>query len=221
MDIMGKMKAQQQEKTEAIKEAKEAAEAKASEYAALSARVDRLERTIGSLENTIADMTEALQGITPQKIEQFQQAGVKVFDPLKQTAEELNSEIKVAGGEAVGAVRSAAGKMEAAGNEAARRIRKAGERTWQDLAIEGVAIALSFTLINMGLWWFMGLSDIKKNVEYNRDRIDAIQWNQTTGTTEGARKYSPWEMYDFHNAWDNQQKYITNKLREEAAKNQK
>ena len=40
MDIMGKMKAQQTEKTEAI-------EAKASEYAALSARVERLESKQG------------------------------------------------------------------------------------------------------------------------------------------------------------------------------
>lgn len=107
MDIMGKMKAQQQEKTEALKEAKEAAEAKASEYAALSARVDRLERTIGSLENTIADMTEALQGITPQKIEQFQQAGVKVFDPLKDTADELAEEIKEAGQDAILSIKAA------------------------------------------------------------------------------------------------------------------
>ncbi len=107
MDIMGKMKAQQQEKTEALKEAKEAAEAKASEYAALSARVDSLERTIGSLENTIADMTEALQGITPQKIEQFQQAGVKVFDPLKDTAEELAQDIKEAGQDAILSIKAA------------------------------------------------------------------------------------------------------------------
>ena len=107
MDIMGRMKAQQQEKTEALKEAKEAAEAKASEYAALSARVDRLERTIGSLENTIADMTEALQGITPQKIEQFQQAGVKIFDPLKDTAAELAEEIKEAGQDAILSIKAA------------------------------------------------------------------------------------------------------------------
>lgn len=107
MDIMGRMKAQQQEKTEALKEAKEAAEAKASEYAALAARVDRLERTIGSLENTIADMTEALQGITPQKIEQFQQAGVKVFDPLKDTAAELAEEIKEAGQDAILSIKAA------------------------------------------------------------------------------------------------------------------
>lgn len=101
MDILGKMKAQQQEKTEAIKEAEEAAEAKASEYAALSARVDRLERTIGSLENTISNMTTALQGITPQKIEQFQQAGLKVFDPLKATAKKLSEDIKDAGEDAI------------------------------------------------------------------------------------------------------------------------
>lgn len=107
MDIMGRMKAQQQEKTEALKEAKEAAEAKASEYAALAARVDRLERTIGNLENTIADMTEALQGITPQKIEQFQQAGVKVFDPLKDTAAELAEEIKEAGQDAILSIKAA------------------------------------------------------------------------------------------------------------------
>lgn len=83
MDIMGKMKAQQTEKTEAIKEAKEAAEAKVSEYAALSARVERLESSITSLESTLQDMTTALQGITPQKIEQFQQAGEDAIRSIK------------------------------------------------------------------------------------------------------------------------------------------
>ncbi len=107
MDIMGKLKAQQQEKTEASKEAKEAAKAKANEYAALSARVEKLERTIQSLESTITDLTEALQGITPQKIEQFQQAGVKVFDPLKATAKKLSEDIKEAGEEAISAIKTA------------------------------------------------------------------------------------------------------------------
>lgn len=107
MDIMGKMKAQQQEKTEAIKEAKEAAETKAAEYAALSARVDSLEQTIGSLEATITDLTEALQGITPQKITEFQQAGVKVFDPLKATAKKLSEDIKEAGEDAILSIKAA------------------------------------------------------------------------------------------------------------------
>jgi len=200
------------------KEAKEAAEAKANEYAALSARVDRLEKAIEGLERTIGGLEKSLQGITPQRIESIQRAGEKVFEPLKQAAADLNKEIKAASGEAVGVVRSAAGKLQAAGNEAVRRISEAGERTWQELAIEGVAIALFFTLINMGLWWFMGLHEIKKDVDYNRNRIDAIHWNQTTGTTNGARKYSPWEMQDFYKAWDNQQTYIINKQREEAAK---
>ncbi len=102
MDIMGKMKAQQQEKTEAIKEAKEAAEAKASEYAALAARIDRLETSIERLE-------KALQGITPQKIEQMQKAGMKVFEPLQATAAQLSKEIKEAGAEAISSIEAAEG----------------------------------------------------------------------------------------------------------------
>lgn len=150
MDIMGKMKAKETEKTEVIKEAKEAAEAKVSEYAALSARVDRLEQTIGSLENTIADMTEALQGITPQKIEQFQQAGEGIFDPLKATAAELANDIQEAGEDAI------------------RSIKAAGGINWKGRIVSAFFIALFFLIGQFAIQYHFA-----PDVDYAR----RVMWN--------------------------------------------
>lgn len=205
MDIMGKMKAKEEERQKTAAELKEAEEAKAAEYAALQARIDELETTVTSLQTTIESLNQTLQTITPQDIDEFKEKSLTLFDPLRKTAEAVNTKIK------------------AAGYEAAQTLKNAGEKSWTEYGIESLLTSCIYIALTSAVLWFMlGIGDIKKDVEYNRDRIDAIQWNQTTGTTDGARKYSPWEMQDFHKAWDNQQTYIINKQREEEAeKNQK
>ena len=170
MDIMGKLKAQQQEKTETIREAKEAAEAKANEYAALSERVDRLEGAITSLERTIGGLETSLQGITPQKIESVQKAGEKVFEPLKQTAADLNDEIKAAGGEAVGAVKRATEEAKEAVSAAAARIREAEYSTINltGRAIYALLTAIFFCTIQYGIQYHF-----TPDVDYSR----RLYWN--------------------------------------------
>ena len=187
MDIMGKMKAQQQEKTEAIKEAKEAAEAKASEYAALSARVDRLERTIGSLENTISDMTEALQGLTPQIIEHFQQAGVKVFDPLKATAAELANDIKVAGEDAILSIK-AAGKRNTGIN-------------WKGRIVSAFFIALFFLIGQFAIQYHFA-----PDVDYAR----RVMWNLLMADNPNLHIDFFDKEKDFQKKIENEQKYRAN-----------
>lgn len=170
MDVLGKLKAQQQEKTETIREAKEAAEAKANEYAALSAKVDRLEKSIESLETAIEGLSGTMQGITPQKIDDVQQAGTRLFDPLKQTAAELNEEIKAAGNQATEAVKGAAGEAAEAVRAAKDEIREAN---FSSIDIKGRAIyalltALFFCAIQYGIQYHFS-----PDVDYARRML----WN--------------------------------------------
>ena len=185
MDIMGKMKAQRTEKTEVIKEAKEAAEAKVSEYAALSARVDRLEQTIGSLENTIADMTTALQGITPQKIEQFQQAGEGIFDPLKATAAELANDIQEAGEDAI------------------RSIKAAGDTgiNWKGRIVSAFFIALFFTAGQFAIQYHFA-----PDIDYAR----RIMWNLQMADNPNLHIDFFGKEKDFEKKIENEQKYRAN-----------
>ncbi len=187
MDIMGKMKAQQQEKTEAIKEAKEAAEAKASEYAALSARVDSLEQTIGSLEATITDLTEALQGITPQKITEFQQAGVKVFDPLKATAKKLSEDIKEAGEDAILSIK-------AAGNTGI---------DWKGRIVSAFFIALFFTAGQFAIQYHFA-----PDVDYAR----RIMWNLQMYKSDNPNLHIDFfdKEKDFEEKIENEENYRAN-----------
>lgn len=202
MDIMGKMKAKEEERQKTAAELKEAEEAKAAEYAALQARIDELETTVTSLQTTIESLNQTLQTITPQDIDEFKEKSLTLFDPLRKTAEAVNTKIK------------------AAGYEAAQTLKNAGEKSWKEYAIEALLTSCVYIALTGAVLWFMlGIGDIKKDVEYNRDRIDAIQWNQTTAHTEGAKTYSPWEMQDFHRAWENQNAYVI-KTMQEAAKQQ-
>lgn len=180
MDIMGKMKAQQTIKTEAI-------EAKASEYAALSARVERLESSITSLESTLQDMTTVLQGITPQKIEQFQQAGVKVFDPLKATAAELANDIKVAGEDAILSIK-AAGKRNTGIN-------------WKGRIVSAFFIALFFTAGQFAIQYHFA-----PDIDYAR----RIMWNLQMADNPNLHIDFFGKEKDFEKKIENEQKYRAN-----------
>ena len=193
MDIMGKMKAQQTVKTEAI-------EAKASEYAALSARVERLESSITSLESTLQDMTTALQGITPQKIEQFQQAGEGIFDPLKATAAELANDIQEAGEDAI------------------RSIKAAGDTgiNWKGRIVSAFFIALFFLI---------GQFAIQYHFTPSEDYAKRILWNIQYRGENGENTVNFFDSEESAKAkYDNQKRYEdTQKLKaqQEQRQNQK
>lgn len=71
-----------------------------------------------------------------------------------------------------------------------------------------VPVAIYVVLTCLAMEFFLGIGNIKKEVEYIKSGINVIQWNQTIGTMPGARTYSPWEMNDFTRAWNNQNAYI-------------
>ena len=178
MDIMGKMKAQEQGRQKTAAELKEAEEAKAAEYAALQARIDELETTVTSLQTTIDGLNKTLQTITPQDIQKFKDESLTIFQPLQKTAEAVNTKIK------------------AAGYEAAQELKRAGSRTFTDYLYEAVVISILFVGLNaFVLWGIFGLSDMKKTINYISNETDGIHYNQTTGRTAGT--FDPWHMSDF------------------------
>ena len=168
------------------RETKEAAEHKAQEYATLSAEVEQLKTSNLSLQEemedlrqSIAGLTSALQGITPAKIDSVQQAGEHLFDPLKQTAAKVNEEIK------------------AAAREAVDRVRSAGDKSWQEYAIQGAVTAAWYCAVTAAvMWWGLGIGDIKDNAAYTADKASVIHYNQTTGIKWGT--YDPWHMKEYH-----------------------
>lgn len=184
MDVLGTLKNQHQQKTEAIKEAAAADTAKASEYAALSKRIDGLESTINDLQIAINRLNHSLQGLTPAKIDEVQKAGVKIFAPLKNTAAEINDEIKTAGKEAV------------------KRIKQAGEKDWKEYLFQGFVTATIYCFLTSAvMWWGMGIKNINETVEIINERVElivkscaAIHYNQTTGKYE---TYDPWHLKEF------------------------
>ena len=49
-----------------------------------------------------------------------------------------------------------------------------------------------------------GITNIDRDLSYLRDRVDVIQYNQTI---DGA-KYTPWDMNEFHEAWNKRNQTI-------------
>lgn len=183
----------------------EALEQKAKEYEQVTAEIAKLKSTVQGLQDSICGLDKTLQSISPQDIDEFKKKSLTLFDPLQKTAEVVNT------------------KIQAAGYEAAQTLKKAGEKrekSWTEYGLEALLTSCMYIALTSAVLWFMfGIGDIKKDVEYNRDRIDAIQWNQTTAHTEGNKTYNPWEMKEFHQAWDNQNAYVI-KTMQEAAKQQ-
>lgn len=170
-----------------------AAEHKAQEYEELTKRVASLEDSnndlrmeIKYLRATIDKLTNTLQGITPDSIEKFHQEGGQIFVPLKQTAIELNKEIREA-------IRTNI-----------HHLQNAWKKDWLEYAINGLVVALwNLVIIGGGIYYIYGINDIKQQVKIIQDRVNVIQYNQSFGT-----HYSPWDMQEFYKEWDNQDKYI-------------
>ena len=74
-----------------------------------------------------------------------------------------------------------------------------------ELAFRTLLIAIWYILITCGIMYKMyGLDDIHSNLAYLRDRVDVIQYNQTIKDA----KFTPWDMKEFHEAWDKQNEII-------------
>ena len=170
-------------------ETKEAVEKKATEYAELTKEVEKLktsnenlEKEVAELKGTISNLTEALRGITLESIENVKKSGEKIFEPLKQTATELNK------------------KIMAAGEEATKRVRNAGEKSLAEYLLQGAVTAVWYAVITAAvMWWGLGFDKIKAKVNYTANKASVIHYNQTTGQEYGT--YDPWHMEEYSDKW--------------------
>ena len=130
---------------------------------------------------------EQVRNIIAEELKGIQQEGASVFAPLRNKAAKLCQE------------------FDAAGKVAIKQIREAGKPEWVEIIAKGMISAIVYVMLLTGIMYMMyGIDDIHSDLAYLRDRVDVIQYNQTI---DGA-KFTPWDMNAFHEAWDNQNKYI-------------
>ena len=172
-----------------IKELSEALQSTTAALNNLSAKYDRL---LSDIQKAPAPsnnglMQEQVRAVIAEELKGIQQDGASVFAPLRDKAAELSQEF------------TAVGKV------AAKQIREAGKPDWMEVLVRGLITALWYVCITGGvMYWIYGIKDIHQELEYLHNRVDVIQYNQTI---PGA-KFTPWDMKEFYEAWDNQNDYI-------------
>lgn len=155
----------------------------------LSDKCDRLMIDLQEVSSSSQDKLtkEQVRNIIAEELKGIQQEGASVFAPLRNKAEKLCQE------------------FDAAGKVAIKQIREAGKPEWGEIIAKGMISAIVYVMLLTGIMYMMyGIDDIHNDLAYLRDRVDVIQYNQTI---DGA-KFTPWDMKEFHEAWDNQNKYI-------------
>ena len=155
----------------------------------LSDKCDRLMIDLQEVSASSQDnlTKEQVRNIIAEELKGIQQEGASVFAPLRNKAAKLCQE------------------FDAAGKVAIKQIREAGKPEWVEIIAKGMISAIVYVMLLTGIMYMMyGIDDIHSDLAYLRDRVDVIQYNQTI---DGA-KFTPWDMNAFHEAWDNQNKYI-------------
>ena len=162
--------------------------------AAIGNLSDKCDRLMIDLQGVSASSQDSLtkeqvRNIIAEELKGIQQEGASVFAPLRNKAAKLCQE------------------FDAAGKVAIKQIREAGKPEWVEIIAKGMISAIVYVMLLTGIMYMMyGIDDIHSDLAYLRDRVDVIQYNQTI---DGA-KFTPWDMKEFHEAWDNQNKYIRN-----------
>ena len=162
--------------------------------AAIGNLSDKCDRLMIDLQEVSASSQDSLtkeqvRNIIAEELKGIQQEGASVFAPLRNKAAKLCQE------------------FDAAGKVAIKQIREAGKPEWVEIIAKGMISAIVYVMLLTGIMYMMyGIDDIHSDLAYLRDRGDVIQYNQTI---DGA-KFTPWDMKEFHEAWDNQNKYIRN-----------
>ncbi|WP_303841593.1 hypothetical protein [Selenomonas ruminantium] len=160
--------------------------------AAIGNLSDKCDRLMIDLQGVSASSQDSLtkeqvRNIIVEELKGIQQEGASVFAPLRNKAAKLCQE------------------FDAAGKVAIKQIREAGKPEWVEIIAKGMISAIVYVMLLTGIMYMMyGIDDIHSDLAYLRDRVDVIQYNQTI---DGA-KFTPWDMNAFHEAWDNQNKYI-------------
>ena len=80
-----------------------------------------------------------------------------------------------------------------------RQVREIGNEDLKVTIFRGLVAGIWYILLTAFImYWIYGIKDIHSDLDYLRDRVDVIHYNQTI---DGA-KFTPWDMNAFHEAWD-------------------
>ena len=160
--------------------------------AAIGNLSDKCDRLMIDLQEVSASSQDSLtkeqvRNIIAEELKGIQQEGAGVFAPLRDKAAELSQEL------------SAAGKV------AAKQVREIGNEDLKVTIFRGLVSGIWYILLtSFIMYWIYGIKDIHNELDYLHNRVDVIQYNQTI---PGAN-FTPWDMKEFYEAWDNQDKYI-------------
>ena len=160
--------------------------------AAIGNLSDKCDRLMIDLQGVSASSQDSLtkeqvRNIIAEELKGIQQEGASVFAPLRNKAAKLCQE------------------FDAAGKVAIKQIREAGKTDWVEFGLTTFLTALWYAFITcVIMMWGYGITNIDRDLSYLRDRVDVIQYNQTI---DGA-KYTPWDMNEFHEAWNKRNQTI-------------
>ena len=160
--------------------------------AAIGNLSDKCDRLMIDLQEVSASSQDSLtkeqvRNIIAEELKGIQQEGAGVFAPLRDKAAELSQELS------------------AAGKAAAKQVREIGNENLKVTIFRGLISGIWYILLTgFIMYWIYGIKDIHNELDYLHNRVDVIQYNQTI---PGA-SFTPWDMKEFHEAWDNQNKYI-------------
>ena len=163
-------------------EVKEAANNKAQEYANLSAQIESLTSVISDLRATLKRLENNLTNAKTD-IENIKTLGKSVIAPIKSGINSVSKELE----EVEKSVRIASEKI---------KDTEYSYIDWQGRVIYAFFTAILFILIVSPIQYYIfDIGDIKKDIDFIKDRSVIIHYNQTTGSQYG--QYDPWHINEF------------------------
>ncbi len=166
-------------------EVKEAANNKAQEYANLSAQIESLTSAVSDLRDNLKNFENNLIAAKTD-MEEIKTLGESVITPIKTSIHSISKELE---------------EVEQSVHIAAKKIKDTeySNIDWQGRVIYALFTVIFFALIISPIQYYLfDIGDIKKDIDFIKERSIIIHYNQTTGS--GYGQYDHWHIGEF---WDN------------------
>lgn len=166
-------------------EIKEAANNKAQEYANLSAQIESLTSAVSDLRDNLKNFENNLIAAKTD-MEEIKTLGESVITPIKSSIHAISKGLE---------------EVEQSVHIAAKKIKDTeySNIDWQGRVIYALFTVIFFALIISPIQYYLfDIGDIKKDIDFIKERSIIIHYNQTTGS--GYGQYDHWHIGEF---WDN------------------
>lgn len=161
-------------------EVKEAANNKAQEYANLSAQIESLTSAVSDLRDNLKNFENNLIAAKTD-MEEIKTLGESVITPIKSSIHAISKGLE---------------EVEQSVHIAAKKIKDTeySNIDWQGRVIYALFTAI-FLIVSPIQYYIFDIGDIKKDIDFIKDRSVIIHYNQTTGSQYG--QYDPWHINEF------------------------